>query len=222
MANQINTNTLTGGISRTPFNYAKVEQIGRDVSTAWLNLNQLSAQLNLYSDESQDTFLQSLELAVRQHIEDYLGMPIFGITYRVYYNLNSIQTNPAGLDLPQLSQNSNSTLASVTINSVGYYNSNVPATIVLLDSSTYQYDPTGNQVIVQSLPSAVNTNFANPVIVQYTLVPNVLATYPVIQQAGLLLFTHLYNNRSETVTTNLKSIPYGFDVLLRSYKPLVM
>ena len=62
----------------------------------------------------------------------------------------------------------------------------------------------------------------SPVIVTYTLAASPLATYPVIKQAGLLLFTHLYNNRSQTTALNLKDIPRGIDTLLRPYKPLVM
>jgi hypothetical protein len=44
----------------------------------------------------------------------------------------------------------------------------------------------------------------------------------VIKQAGLLLLTHLYNNRSNTTDIQLKDIPFGVSTLLRSYKPLVM
>jgi len=36
------------------------------------------------------------------------------------------------------------------------------------------------------------------------------------------LFTHLYNNRSETTSGGLQRIPLGVDALLRPYKPLVM
>jgi hypothetical protein len=61
-----------------------------------------------------------------------------------------------------------------------------------------------------------------PIIVQYTTVANPLANYPVIKQAGLLLLTHLYNNRANATETKLKDIPFGVTTLLRSYKPLVM
>jgi hypothetical protein len=44
----------------------------------------------------------------------------------------------------------------------------------------------------------------------------------VIKQAALLLYTHLYNNRSNTTAVNLRDIPFGFNQLLRPYKPLVM
>jgi hypothetical protein len=44
----------------------------------------------------------------------------------------------------------------------------------------------------------------------------------VIQQAGLLLLTHLYNNRSNTFNGKLDEIPFGVAQLLRPYKPLVM
>ena len=61
-----------------------------------------------------------------------------------------------------------------------------------------------------------------PIMVDYSTVANVLQTYPVIKQAGLLLYTHLYNNRSNSTAANLRDIPFGFDQLLRPYKPLVM
>ena len=59
-------------------------------------------------------------------------------------------------------------------------------------------------------------------MVQYTLGASPLAQYPVIKQAGLLLLTHLYNNRSDTIAGALNKIPYGVDQLLRPYKPLVL
>jgi len=61
-----------------------------------------------------------------------------------------------------------------------------------------------------------------PVFCEYTTAANPLSNYPVIKQAGLLLFTHLYNNRSNTTEVQLKNIPFGVEVLLRPYKPLVM
>ena len=67
--------------TRTPFNYAKVEQVSRDVVTPWLTLDEITAQLNMYDDESQDTYLKMLELATRMAIEDFLGMAIFATKY---------------------------------------------------------------------------------------------------------------------------------------------
>jgi hypothetical protein len=72
------------------------------------------------------------------------------------------------------------------------------------------------------LPSNISTNRTSPIVVEYTVNPNIIAQYPVIKQAGLLLFTHLYNNRSDTTATGLQKIPFGVDALLRPYKPLVM
>jgi hypothetical protein len=60
--------------TRNPFNYTKVEQIARDLTTNWLTLDEITNQLNLFGDESQDGYLEGLEVAVRMHIEDYLGM----------------------------------------------------------------------------------------------------------------------------------------------------
>jgi hypothetical protein len=62
----------------------------------------------------------------------------------------------------------------------------------------------------------------NPVIVIYSLNANPIGAYPVIKQAGLLLLTHLYNNRSDTLDGRLTNIPFGVSQLLRPYKPLVM
>ena len=210
------------GVTRNPFNYVKFEQINRDVVTPWLTLDEITQQLNLFQDESQDTYLTSLELATRQAIEDYLGMSIMPLSYRVWYGSESLISSPVSLDLPEVSQNLYPDEASVTIDRVAYYNDDFPATIQVISSSEYQYDPSGNKVIVQSLPTTINTVMTAPIIVDYTLVTNILSTYPVIKQAALLLLTHLYNNRSNTTDNQLKEIPFGVAALLRPYKPLVM
>lgn len=203
--------------NRNPFNYEKVEQVDRDITTNWLTLTEMTNQLNLFGDTSQDEYLLDLELAVRMHIEDYLGMPIFPITYRVYYGISSQYNTPLSLDLPEVSMD------GVTINSVGFYNGNTPSTFTTLASSAYYYDVTGNKVILTGgIPSNVSTFRTSPIVVEYQTNPSILSAYPVIKQAGLLLFTHLYNNRSNTTGTMLKDIPFGVDVLLRNYKPLVL
>jgi len=126
------------------------------------------------------------------------------------------------LDLPEVTQTTVAGVVGVTINSVGYWDSSTPPVFTLVDSSTYFYDATGNKVVVNSIPNEVNQNISNPIVVDYTQAANPLAAYPVIQQAGLLLLTHLYNNRSNTTMTKLNEIPYGVAALLRPYKPLVM
>ena len=93
---------------------------------------------------------------------------------------------------------------------------------ILTASSTYQYDPTGNKIILNTVPSDISNQISNPFVVTYTNNPSFIAQYPVVKQAGLLLLTHLYNNRSETTAGVLHNIPYGVDALLRPYKPLVM
>ena len=210
------TTTLTSnsyGINNNPFNYQKFEQIDRNIGAQWLTLEQITNQLNLFQDESQDDYLLSLEVAVRMHIEDYLGLPIFALSYRVYYG-SGMYGSPVSFDLPQTSLN------GITINSVKYYNlSNVLTTIA---STNYYYDASGDKVVLSSMPTDINTNRTSPIVIEYTLAESDLAQYPVIKQAGLLLFTHLYNNRSETTSGGLQTIPYGVDALLRPYKPLVM
>lgn len=209
-----------GAQTRNPFNYAKVEQISRDIATQWLTTAEITDHLNLFEDESQDGYLESLELATRMAIEDYLGMSIFPVTYRVWYGAESLASSPASLDLPEVSQNFNAGQSGVTVGSVKYWNSsNVLTTI---STSQYFYDNSGNKIVVSSMPTDIDTARTAPIVVEYTTAANPLAAYPVIKQAGLLLLTHLYNNRANATETKLKDIPFGVTTLLRPYKPLVM
>jgi hypothetical protein len=211
-----------GAQTRNPFNYAKVEQIDRDSVTPWLTLDEITQQLNLFQDESQDTYLSSLELATRQAIEDYLGMSIFPVSYRVWYGSESLVASPISFDLPEVSQNFYPSQPGVTIDSVGYWNDAFPPVFTALARTSYYYDPSGNKVIVNNLPTNINTVMTAPINVLYTTVSNPLSAYPVIKQAGLLLLTHLYNNRANATETRLKDIPFGVTTLLRPYKPLIM
>jgi hypothetical protein len=211
-----------GAPTRNPFNYEKVEQINRDNVTAWLTLEQLTQQINLYDDESQDAYVQSLELATRQAIEDFLGLSIFPVSYRVWYNASSLYGTPLTLDLPEVSQNIAPSLEGVTINAVKYWTQAAVPVLNTVNPSQYYYDPSGNKVVLASLPSNLNVAMTSPVFCEYTTTANPIAAYPVIKQAGLLLFVHLYNNRSNTTEISLKEIPFGVATLLRPYKPLVM
>jgi hypothetical protein len=219
---QSQTGLPFGAQTRNPFNYSKVEQISRDVSTRWLTLNECTDQLNLIDDESQDTYISSLELATRMAIEDFLGLSIFATTYRVYYGPESLVSSPASFDLPEVSQNATPSNPSINITSVSYWNAAVPPVLTVIPNTEYMYDPSGNKVIVQSLPTDINTVMTAPIVIVYSTVASVLASYPVIKQAGLLLLTHLYNNRSATTNPIQHKIPYGVEMLLRPYKPLVM
>jgi hypothetical protein len=207
--------------NRNPFNYEKVEQIGRDFVTAWLTLDQITNQLNLFEDESQDAYLQGLEVATRMAIEDYLGMAIFPTQYRVFYGNPAVAGTALSLDLPEVTQNQQGQVG-VTINSVKFWNGDIPSVLQTLSSSSYQYDSTGNKVILNSMPSTISTQVTNPMVVEYTTARSPLANYPVIQQAGLLLLTHLYNNRANSNEKIMHEIPFGVAQLLRPYKPLVM
>jgi hypothetical protein len=211
-----------GAPTRNPFNYEKVEQIGRDIATQWLDTESIAQQLNLFEDQSQDGYLESLELAVRQAIEDFLGMSIFPTQYRVWYNASSLYGTPLTLDLPEVSQNQTPALSGVQINAVKYWTQATPPVLVTVASNQYYYDNSGNKIVLQSLPSNLNTAMTSPVYCEYTLAANPLAQYPVIKQAGLLLFVHLYNNRSNTTEGTLNEIPFGVSTLLRPYKPLVL
>lgn len=211
--------------TRNPFNYQKVEQINRDLSTGWLTLDEITQQLNLFQDESQDQYLESLELATRMAIEDYLGISMFMTQYRVYYGDPGLNGTSIYLDLPEVNTNYQGKCMEVVINSVEYYTGSAYSVKSVLPCTDYYYDPTGNRVVIaEGLPSPLAQSIANPVVVTYTIGSNFVAQYPVVKQAGLLLLTHLYNNRSTVgdTTTMKAQIPFGVDVLLRPYKPLVM
>lgn len=203
---------------RQPYNYAKVEQVGRDLTTSWLTLDEITNQINNWDDESQDGYLTSLELAVRMAIEDFIGISVFPIQYRVYYPNYGIYNTALFLDLPEVTY-STKYGAGVKIDLVQYYTGPTPST---LPSTDYYYDATGNRVVINQLPQTLAQNIDNPVVVTYTANANFIAQYPVIKQAGLLLFTHLYNNRANTTEGVLHEIPFGVAQLLRPYKPLVM
>jgi hypothetical protein len=222
MPSEITTGYPFSGVTRNPFNYIKFEQINRDVVTPWLTLDEITQQINLFEDESQDTYLKSLELAVRQAIEDYLGLSIFSVTYRVWYGTASLVSSPVSLDLPEVSQNQYPDMEGVNIERLAYYTDDFKPVLTEVSSSEYFYDPSGNKVVVSTLPTNINTTMTGPIVLDYTTAPNPLQTYPVIKQAGLLLFTHLYNNRSNTTSSIQHEIPFGVATLLRPYKPLVM
>lgn len=208
------------GANRNPFNYAKVEQISRDIATSWFDITQIRDQLNLWGDDSQDNYLFSLDLATRMAVEDFLGMSIFPIQYKVYYGNLGLYDTQAYLDLPEVST-PNQNRAGVTINRIEIYTTSNTVPVVIAPTE-YSYDPTGNRIILNSIPNTLNQYVANPIVVTYTTGASPYAQYPVIQQAGLMWLMHMYNNRSTTTEGNLKQIPFGVEVLLRPYKPLVM
>ena len=212
--------------TRNPFNYAKFEQINRDNATPWLTLEEITQQLNVFDDESQDNYLSGLEVATRQAIEDYLGLPIMPVSYRVYYNASSLYGIPLSLDLPEVSPSSVGNNFNgnngISINRVGYWNDDSPPLFITLPNTGYMYDNSGNKIILSDLPTSINTFMTSPVVAEYTISSSPLAAYPVIKQAGLLLLTHLYNNRSNTTEPIMHEIPFGVAQLLRPYKPLVM
>ena len=205
-----------GAGSRNPFNYQKVVQSNRDIVSQWLTLDEITNQLNLFLDESQDTYLEALELATRMAIEDYLGFPICNVTYEVGYMISGLMAAPVSLDFPEVSQ------TGVTINSVKYYNDLNPPVLTTITSSNYYFDPTGNKLVLFEVPNNINTYMTAPMLCQYTLQGSVIGQYPVVKQAGLMLLTHLYNNRSAISEAKQYQLPWAIDQLLRPYKPLIL
>lgn len=205
-----------GAGSRNPFNYQKVVQSNRDIVSQWLTLDEITNQLNLFADESQDAYLESLELATRMAIEDYLGFPICNVTYEVGYMISGLMAAPVSLDFPEVSQ------SGVTINSVKYYNDLNPPVLTTITSSNYYFDPTGNKLVLFEVPNNINTYMTAPMLCQYTLQGSVIGQYPAVKQAGLMLLTHFYNNRSAISEAKQYQLPWAIDQLLRPYKTLVM
>ena len=205
-----------GAGSRNPFNYQKVVQSNRDIVSQWLTLDEITNQLNLFADESQDAYLEALELATRMAIEDYLGFPICNVTYEVGYLISGLMAAPVSLDFPEVSQ------TGVTINSVKYYNDLNPPVLTTITSSNYYFDPTGNKLVLFEVPNNINTYMTAPMLCQYTLQGSVIGQYPAVKQAGLMLLTHFYNNRSAISEAKQYQLPWAIDQLLRPYKTLVM
>jgi len=205
-----------GAGSRNPFNYQKVVQSNRDIVSQWLTLDEITNQLNLFADESQDAYLEALELATRMAIEDYLGFPICNVTYEVGYMISGLMAAPVSLDFPEVSQ------SGVTINSVKYYNDLNPPVLTTITSSNYYFDPTGNKLVLFEVPNNINTYMTAPMLCQYTLQGSVIGQYPAVKQAGLMLLTHFYNNRSAISEAKQYQLPWAIDQLLRPYKTLVM
>ena len=205
-----------GAGSRNPFNYQKVVQSNRDIVSQWLTLDEITNQLNLFADESQDAYLEALELATRMAIEDYLGFPICNVTYEVGYMISGLMAAPVSLDFPEVSQ------SGVTINSVKYYNNLNPPVLTTITSSNYYFDPTGNKLVLFEVPNNINTYMTAPMLCQYTLQGSVIGQYPAVKQAGLMLLTHFYNNRSAISEAKQYQLPWAIDQLLRPYRTLVM
>ena len=214
MANETLTLAPFFSSTRNPFNYAKVEQVQRDVVTGWLTLDEITQQLNLFEDTSQDDYLTSLELATRMAIEDILGVSLCSVQYKVWYQYPGTGLTTLYLDMP-----TTNVVTTTTLDQVGVYTADTTITDI---TTSCTYDPTGNRVIVNSIPNTVSQNIANPLFVKYTQSGSILASYPNVKQAGLMLLTHLYNNRSNSTEGRLAELPFGVAQLLRPYKPLVM
>ena len=200
---------------RNPLNWSKAEIVSRDSTTEWLTDAEMLNQLNMFGDTSQITLLKQYDLAVRSHIENYLGAAIFEQSWTAWYGSGSDDASPMYLDIPTTPRPAASAL---TVNNVKAYST---SGLVTIDPSGYSYDLTGNCVILTTLPS-LNRTIANPIQVSFTVSQSPVVSDPVVLQAGLMLLTHFYNNRSAFTDKQQYAVPMGFDTLLRPYKPLVM
>lgn len=212
----------TGGLyvnpSDNPFNWEKWEWVGRDLQSEWLPLDLLKSHLNIYGDNTQDTYLTDLELATRFAIENYMGRWIFDTEFRAYYPADQAATSSRSLDIPQVHS------VNVTISNVLYVDvNNVRQPIA---STDWTYDPTGNKII---LANAINASYlaTAPIIVEYTALADPVGAYPDVKWAGQMLAGHLYSHRNAVqnisggkAPASALKLPYSVDFLLRPYKPL--
>jgi uncharacterized phiE125 gp8 family phage protein len=210
-------NVVYGGLylasNRQPFNFYSIRELERDLTTEWLDIDTIRSHLNLYGDTSQDDLIASYELATRQFIEDYLGKSIFTKSYQTNYGLNVFQDPYTALDLPNAYE-------AVTVNLVQFYNQN--GALQTLPASSWTFDDVGQKVVIQSFGTSVDTTRTAPISVVFSVDANLVASYATVKQAGLLLLTHWYNNRSMTSELKFQQLPFAFDALLRPYKELIM
>ena len=210
-------NVVYGGLylasNRQPFNWYSIKETQRDLANEWLPLTTIRAHLNLYGDTSQDTLLEQYELAARQYIEDYLGKSIFSKSYQANYGLIVFQDPITALDIPNAYDN-------VSIDNVQFWDEN--GMQQTLTTSQYLFDDVGAKVVIKSFGTTIDPNRTAPISVQFTVDANAIANYATVEQAGLLLITHFYNNRSMTGEKVMTQIPYGFETLLRPYREIVM
>ena len=210
-------NVVYGGLylasNRQPFNWYSLRETERDLNTAWLNIDIIRAHLNIYGDTSQDTLLLEYELATRQYIEDYLGKSIFSKGYQTNYGLSVFQDPLTALDLPNAYQD-------VTIGQVAFWNKDGVQQVI--PAANYTYDDIGAKVVIQSIGASLDPNRTAPISVQFTVDVNPIAQYATVMQAGLLLLTHFYNNRSMTGEKMIAQLPFAFDSLLRPYREIVL
>ena len=201
---------------RNPFSFEKIEETNRDTTSVIVTRDQWAQQLNLFGDTSRDAYIQGLAVTARAYTEEYLGTSLTPRTFNTYYAFLSGQQQYLYLDLPFVDG------VTTTINSVSYYNTATPAALTTIPASSYQYDKTGNRVIVSVLPTDINAVFVNPIVVNFTTGVSPLATNPQVVQANLLYITSLYNNRSGESKENLSRTLACFHALLQPFKPIRM
>ena len=200
------------------YNWYTFKETERDVTSTWLIQEEILSTLNLYGDLSQveSGFLSDLEFASRMFIEDQLGRAIFDRSFQTTYQSVVLNGYPyIALDLPEAQ-------TSTTVNSVRFYDSEMPPALQTIASQYWFFDPTGNKVALSQQPNALNKFMTAPLLVDFTVTADPIATYPNVRRAGLLFLTHLYNNRSATSEKKMDYIPAGIYELLLPYKELVM
>ena len=210
-----------GGLFLTPdnqpYNWLRFEETARELANEWLSKTQVLNHLNLGTDDSQWTsgLLTQMELATRMFIEEFLGRAIFARSFKAYYSPVVFQNPITGLDLPNAR-------TTTTVDSVSYYDTSFPPVLQPISNDLWFFDESGQRVVLQNFSSAINPNVTAPVVVDFTLEADPIASYPNVQQAGLMYLAHLYSQR--TMTTNEKSeyVLGGVQQLLLPYQQLIM
>lgn len=202
----------------TPYNWRYIAPAGRDVTSSVVTIQQIRDQVMVGTDTSFDSYLLALAATARMRIEEHLGRPLSSEIINVYYGSDVVGGDFTALDLPVKSLQPQ----SITNISVQYYNDSdalidVPATQFFLDLGS-------QRVVLRNWSPALSNFIPAPIVVTYTAAPDILATYPTVKQAALLLITHWWNNRSDTGETvgEKASIPHGAYDLLSAYRSPIL
>lgn len=200
--------------------WSKLTEVSRDYVNDLISVTELRYQLNLYSDTSQDSYLDLLDKTAKVYIEDRLGVSFHTRTVKAYYSPSTFITSGEYTYLPL----PNSFDTTLSVSSIQYYGLGVK-TLTTLATSHWFFDITSERLAVKLSDIQFNTDYESPLVVNLTYGSasgSSLSTNPAIKHAAMLLVTHWYRNRSTTSEGMLNNIPHGVDSLLEPYREVLL
>lgn len=198
----------------------KLTEVSRDYDSDLIPVTELRYQLNLYSDTSQDAYLELLDKTAKAYIEDKLGVSFHTRTAKAYYSPSTFITSGEYTHLPL----PNSFDTTMSVSSIQYYATGAK-TLTTLATSNWFFDVTSDRLAVKLSGVQFNTDYESPLLVNLSYGSSdgsALTENPAIKHAAMLLVTHWYRNRSTTSEGMLNNIPHGVDVLLEPYREVLL